>query len=237
MANCCSFDMMMVSKDKETLDRVFSILQYKDKEFYLYRVQDIQWDGKPYKQNGLWVGRFAGDVAWSCTNWLNGVWNDGSKSETGASYITLPELCRKLNFGVEIWASEPGMCFQEYIRINNSGTIEDNISEDWTQEFDDDGNLVEEKGGFDDYGDWCDPEDIFKPDDERELSDEEVERLDFLYNETEAFVNKILPKGKSLEIIDPNWPEICNRVLETVWDCIKDMNICTEREFYPYREN
>lgn len=236
MANCCSFDMMIVSKDKETLDRMFSILQYKDKEFYLYRVQDIQWVGKPHKQNGLWVGYFTGDVAWSCTNWLEGSWNNGSKSETGASYTTLPELCEKLDFGVEIWGAEPGMGFQEYIRINNSGDITDNLSEDWTQEFDDDGNIVDERGGFADYGDWCDPEDVFKPD-SRALSFEEVKRLDFLYDEVETFVNKILPKGKSIEEDDPEWPEIRDRVLETVWDCIKDRNICTEREFYPYRES
>lgn len=68
-----------------------------------------------------------------------------------------------------------------------------------------------------------------------ELTDAEVERIDLLHEATDAYLARILnieggyAEGEyDLDMID--------RVLETVWDCIKDRGWMTEMEFYPYRE-
>ena len=156
--------MQAVAKTREALERLLSIMKYEDKEFYIYRVRDVYVDMEPntleYKGGKLWTMKLSGDVAWSATPWVRGVPNPDEKSETGAGYTNLAELCKKLDIGVEVWTSEPGMCFQEYILIDNSGKVKYD-TEEWTLEYDDDMNPIEE-GGFEEYGEWSFPEEIYK---------------------------------------------------------------------------
>lgn len=68
---------------------------------------------------------------------------------------------------------------------------------------------------------------------DKELTDEELERIDLLHNETYDFINRILPGGREI-----GWDlNLIDNVIEAVWNGIKDWNVCTEMEFYPYREN
>jgi len=65
-----------------------------------------------------------------------------------------------------------------------------------------------------------------------EFTDREIERIDTVDNAIHEFLNNIVPNGKTVE-----WDrDLIISVVEAVWDCIKDRNICTEMEFYPYRE-
>lgn len=161
MANCCSFDMMVVSKKRESIERLFSILSHTDKEFYIYR-EDISEFGKIREHGGLWVAKLCGYVAWSCTPWISDKPNPGMRSDNGASYTNLKELCRLLDIGVEIWGSESGMQFQQYILIDNRGEVCADDTEHWEEEFDDDGELVGETGGFGGYGEWSSPEQVYR---------------------------------------------------------------------------
>ena len=69
MANDASFDMKVVAKDKETIDRLLSIMKYEDKEFYIYRVRDVDVLYPAEKEGDNYSAVFQGDVAWSASAW------------------------------------------------------------------------------------------------------------------------------------------------------------------------
>lgn len=150
MANCCAFDMRVVGKSKEAVMRMGKILGYEDKEFFLYRVMDMTQHEKPEKDGAYWRLDFFGDVAWGADPWINDHTDPENKIKTGAHYSNLPEICKALGIGVEVWAQEFGNAFQEHFIVNPCGTISVNESySDLEVEDDDEGNqkLV---GGFDD---------------------------------------------------------------------------------------
>lgn len=145
--------MKVVAKDKETIDRLLSIMKYEDKEFYIYRVRDVDVLYPAEKEGDNYSAVFEGDVAWGATPWVRGIPDPNSKSETGASYTNLVEICKALGIQIEIWTSEPGMGFQEYILINDNGEF-DYQTEDWQLEWGENDDDPKESGGFDDYGSW-----------------------------------------------------------------------------------
>lgn len=62
------------------------------------------------------------------------------------------------------------------------------------------------------------------------LSDQQIERQDFVDNATFHFINSLIPNGKGIE-----WDiDSISQVRDKVWDVIKHRNICTEQEFYPF---
>ena len=157
MANCCNYAMKVVGKSEESLRRFLDILRYKDDELYLYRVQEAQSD-LPYHDEtfstDLWVMHVSGNVAWSCSHWLEDSPGQYGKSDRGASYSTIPEVCRKLGVGVEIWADEREMAFQQHILVDHEGRVKEKSNVDWFVEYDIDGNTLSEEGGFEEYGEW-----------------------------------------------------------------------------------
>jgi hypothetical protein len=65
-----------------------------------------------------------------------------------------------------------------------------------------------------------------------DLTDAEVERLDFLHNETHEYLTRIL-RGHYTE-----WDtDLICRVADAVWDAIRDKGWMDERELYPFRED
>ena len=161
MANCCEYTMQIVGQTKESVERLLDILNYKDKEFFIYRVQYVDTLESPHEEDGLWVAKVLGDVAWSAHNWVNGETDKNHKSETGAYYTNLPTVCKELNVAVEIWTRECGFQFQEYIVVNNLGEVPCNDCESWELEYDENMEVKEEKGGFDSWGEWSYPHEIF----------------------------------------------------------------------------
>lgn len=68
---------------------------------------------------------------------------------------------------------------------------------------------------------------------DKELTDEEMARIDHIQNETYNYLRRMMPEGKEI-----GWDlNLIHEVIEDVWDRIKDLGICTEMEFYPYRES
>ena len=163
MANCCSYDMRVVGESKESVLRMRKILGYEDKEFFLYRVMDMTQHEKPKKDGAYWRLDFFGDVAWGPDPWIYGIPDPNNKSETGAHYSNLPEICKALKVGVEVWAQEFGNACQWHFIVNPAGEVPVNESySDLSVEDDGEGNekLV---GGFDDgFLKWSPAEDIIE---------------------------------------------------------------------------
>lgn len=166
MANDCYYRLQVTAENKEAIKRLFNIMGYKDKDFYLYRVFEVARVPDSEKElEGFFVAEFEGDVAWSTHSWVDDEPNTGAvDKDTGAHYSNLQEVCKALGVGVEVWSSECGFDLMEHYAVNNKGeVIRYEISDDWKTSYeDDDGVWHEEEGGFPDWGTYLPPSTIMK---------------------------------------------------------------------------
>jgi hypothetical protein len=162
MANCCEYEMMIVGKTKESIERLVKIMKYEDPEFFIYRVFDVEVCEEPNQgyQSDLWVMKIFGDVAWSAESWIKSPPNKENRFN-GAYFTNLLHLCKELDIGVEIYTKEQGCCFQEYYLVNNKGELVSDEYEDWHCEYDDDGNILSEEGGIEHFGEFSFPDELY----------------------------------------------------------------------------
>lgn len=162
MPNWCEYEMKVVAKDHKAIDRLLSIMNYRDSEFYLYRVESARMSVFDNTYPNVCSAIIEGAVAWSTYQWMHPK-DEGYISDTGAKIASLQSLCKKLDVAVEIFSREPGVGFQTHEIINNLGEIELNDCVDWTEEYEGlDGILHEETGGFDDYGEYRGTNKLYK---------------------------------------------------------------------------
>jgi len=165
MANNCYYTMRAVSKDKNALDRLVKIMEYKDNEYYIYRCFSAEVYDRAEVED-FFVLLIDGDVAWSCDQWFNAEDEEvPNKDGNGAHLIRLDALCKKLKIGMEVWSQEPGIGFEEHYIVNADGKIIVNDCADWCRIWEDeDGEELdqpEEEGGFYNYGSYADPKVIY----------------------------------------------------------------------------
>ena len=183
MANDCSYDMRVVGESKEAVERMGRILGYKDPEFFLYRVFDMNPAAKEAARDAqfkqYWTLDYFGDVAWGPDPWIDGIPDPNNKSETGAHYSNLSEICKALKIGVEVWAQEIGNANQWHFVVNPAG--ESYVDERYCDlKVEDDGEGGEKLvGGFDDgFMDWSPAGDIMETfsvkDDEAKLTPADI---------------------------------------------------------------
>ena len=159
MSNDCFYQMKAVSKTKDALEKLKKILNYKDEDYYIYRVKDAEAFDEIAKEGDFYVLNIDGVVAWSCGYWFN----ESRKTENdhelpnfpNATYTTLINICKKLGIAIEVFGKENGNCFQEHYQCDHNGNVFED-SEDWFEEWEDeDGNELDEpieSGGLKDYG-------------------------------------------------------------------------------------
>jgi len=73
----------------------------------------------------------------------------------------------------------------------------------------------------------------------KEMTDAEIDRLDNLEWKVRCFLSNINPSCRAKDAVKPeDWDmDAVSAVIETAWEnAYKDMEICTENEFYPYRD-
>lgn len=97
-------------------------------------------------------------------------------SDRGITCVSFGRVCKELNIGLECWAMEPGVGFQEHFIINANGELTLNDSIDWSpfeDDVDDDTptltvGLPDElyhprETGYNNYGDLTvDPKELLK---------------------------------------------------------------------------
>lgn len=174
MANNCFYQIKAVAKNKEALERLVQIMQYKDSEYFIYRCFEAE--ANIYKDGDFYVADISGDVAWSCSKWFATEENKGelivleydnefNPTYGTAHYISLDLLCKKFGIGIELFSEESGFQFQEHYLVNSNGDFEFNEREHWEQEwYDENDNLLNnpiESGGFEYYGCFNYPKEIF----------------------------------------------------------------------------
>lgn len=155
MPNWCEYTMKAVSKSKDALDRLISILQYEDEEYYIYRCASVSVSDE-FQEDDYFVVMLYGDVAWSCSAWFGRIERLDETIETGGHYVTLDILCERLGIAVEVFGKELGMEFQEHCLCNPNGDVLLDADTEWhCTYFDNEGNELSEpieSGGFDYYG-------------------------------------------------------------------------------------
>ena len=150
MANVCVYKMRVVGKDKSAIERLMSIMDYKDSQYYLYRVFSVS-GGKirstsgrrPHQEDDFWTAQLRGHVAWTCSHWVHDEPDPEDKAENGAGYTNMPTICNELNLAVEIWASERLLGFQEHYIIDNKGNIVTSVEKESPEKFSDYGRFAE----------------------------------------------------------------------------------------------
>lgn len=155
MANVCVYKMRVVGKDKSAIERLMSIMDYRDSQYYLYRVSSVS-GGKirstsgrrPPQADDFWSAQFRGHVAWSCYHWVHDEPDPADKADNGAGYTNMPTVCKELNLAVEIWASEHLMGFQQHIIIDNKGNVVTDVEKDLPEKFPDYGRFSESVGSI-----------------------------------------------------------------------------------------
>ena len=144
MANTCIYTMKAVSENKEALERLVSIMKYKDPEYFIYRCFEAH--SNIYKDGEYYVADISGDVAWSCSNWFGHEekpdelivlkYDENMKEIYGTShYISLDLLCKKLGIGIEVFSEERECCFQEHYMVNSEGEITINERVEWIEDW------------------------------------------------------------------------------------------------------
>lgn len=185
MANDCCGTMRVASKNKAAIERFERIMQYNDDEFFCYRVFEFE-RVNMFEEDGYWVAEYATDVAWGSDKWFRDSDNSDEKirigynkktyyREDGTSYVaddwdspiygtahytSVTHLCGVLDIGVELWTTEPGCGFEEHAMADSLGRMKYETAE-YREECTDDGEIVGEKHGFEDFGDWHSASEIY----------------------------------------------------------------------------
>ena len=141
MANNCCGILKVVSKKKETLDRIKDILNYDDSEYCLYKCRWGEPRGEAFKDGDFWVQDFNISGAWSCDEFFHYGDNEDKKLVIGyeldengkedctrpkygtAHFTNLCHLAKVLDFGCELFASEFGMGFCSHHLVNCNGEL------------------------------------------------------------------------------------------------------------------
>ena len=109
MANNCAYNMVVVGKDKESVERMAKILRNEDDRFFLYRVFDVFVVDDASEKNGLWTMEMCGDTAWTTEPWVKMSPSEDEVRQTGAHRSNLMEMCKSLGIGVEVFGEDEGM--------------------------------------------------------------------------------------------------------------------------------
>lgn len=175
MANDCCGRMKVVAKEKETIDRLYKILQYEDSEYCVSGCRFVEMSLEPrLDDNNLWYAFFDVSGAWDCSRFFdNGdrpteKLYDREKQEYGtAHYTDLTHLAEKLNFGCELFACETGNAFCEHCAVDHFGCYYTE-SDDYRLEYPKDENGEEDFNaepteiiGLSNYMEFADCEDIY----------------------------------------------------------------------------
>ena len=175
MANNCFYEMVAVAPKKETLERLISIMNYKDDEYFIYRCFSANDDGIYFDEKSkLYNVGINGDMAWGTSPWFEHTEKkdllimlgekDGKTQYGTAHLVSLDILCQKLDMGIECFAEESGCAFQEFHSANHLGEVYADSAEWYEYWCDENGNELDEprtEGGLDYMGDYSDYETIY----------------------------------------------------------------------------
>lgn len=155
MANLCEFQMKVIGKTKEDIEKFYKYLS-QDGNTYMGRgagaiIDEIK------KDDNKFVALISGDCKWSITASLVSnaismreepkIWSFGDTDSSLLRFITLFEACKELGLDVEVYSSEPGCCFQEHIICKHGKVVVDDCV-DYFEDYDEETDEITSTGGY-----------------------------------------------------------------------------------------
>ena len=155
---------MQNNYDKEHMFRVFEAAPYDAYDYGMYR--KIYVEG--YCAWSVYCCMLPGPYSYY-NQWLeekdNTKWYNKENNNLGKG-TTLLELSQRLSLVIEVYSTEPGMCFCELYKIVHGKLVTD--LEGWYQEL-----WIGEPGDYKDYNEWA--EDVgYNPDNEKVEMNEQI---------------------------------------------------------------
>ena len=155
MANICEFQMKVIGKTKEDIEKFYKYLS-QDGNIYMGRgagavIDEIKKDGNEF------VALISGDCKWSITASLilnaismreePKIWSFGNIDSSSLRFVTLFEACEELGLDIEVYSSEPGCCFQEHIICKHGEVVVDDCV-DYFEDYDEETDEITSTGGY-----------------------------------------------------------------------------------------
>lgn len=155
MANECWYYMVVTGR-KEDIERLYSIMEYEDRSFYIYRVFSAELTSLTRIEEDLYYAQITGNVAWSCAKWVeHQIMTREEPCEKGADlYTDLLFLSELLHLNIEIVSEEGGIGFQEHYVIID-GELEVEQCTDWFEPYFEGGNDDELDDAIDNIKNLC----------------------------------------------------------------------------------
>lgn len=149
MANNCYVNIHAVAKYKKDLQYLRDLMRGKGKDGEYLNA----YNGKlhtPFKrEDGLYDGIITAICSWNCTELYNGENEFGCSNDSKKTCLL--EFCKKHHVGVECWAQEYGIGFQQHFVIDRNGNALVDL-EECDCEFDPEDQEEIVDGGFEDFG-------------------------------------------------------------------------------------
>lgn len=189
MANVCDFVLRAVSKNKESLERLIKIFNFKDSEWCLAGI----YESEPVREGIVKDGDFYrvdifGSVKWSISSWFhdddycrflgqhlktypkkeNGEYDLNKPTyDAPQIFVTINKICKELETGIEIYSSsyESGFEAHDWLDCNGSEVLHDYAETPAFFDEDDEGEneseTAKEHKGIENFGVWAETEKIY----------------------------------------------------------------------------
>ena len=133
MANTCTFDLIIYSKDKETGEQICKIMNHDVPGLYMANVYDSVScsDPKYLEEYGCWRTELHGESRWCTSHAFYGDEDTTEPDKEGDICTSLKALSKEMNFGCMLIDDEPGCVYHYQFARDNLGNIimEKNLAE------------------------------------------------------------------------------------------------------------
>lgn len=152
MANTCSYDLIIYSKDKETGEQICKIMNHEVPGLYMSCVYSAAYSSDPeyLEEYGCWRTKLYGESRWCTTHAFYGDEDTTEPDKDGEICTSLKALSEEMNFGCMLVDDEPCCEYHYQFARDNLGNIilEKDLAGSIPEEIK---NMLEKA----DYDDWA----------------------------------------------------------------------------------
>lgn len=133
MANTCTFDLIIYSKDEETGEYICKVMNHEVPGLYMSNVYSaaLYLDPEYFEEHGCWRTKLHGESRWCTTHAFYGDEDTTEPDKEGDICTSLKALSTELNFGCILVDDEPCCEYHYQFARDNLGNIimERNLAE------------------------------------------------------------------------------------------------------------
>lgn len=125
MANTCTFDLIIYSKDKETGEQICKIMNHEVTGLYMSNVYSAAYSSDPkyLEEYGCWYTHLYGESRWCTSHAFYGDEDTTEPDKDGEICTSLKALSKEMNFGCMLVDDEPCCMYHYQFARDNLGNI------------------------------------------------------------------------------------------------------------------